>query len=259
MGDFTQIMPHTISDVPSHKLEAVDAQDTLISAIETMFEEDYSQLGIEQNDELVGMVSYRSISRVLSILRKLGVNKNLPGRQVRIAMEDMNPVVEPNDDLIILFDLLSENPYVIVEKEDQPAEILTNYDLLQYLRDSIEPFLLIEDIERSIREIIQYAYDDDLDEALQEFFGDQDVRTPNKITDCSFGHYAQFMPENWGQFDDLFDQNGDFVRRLLLEVGDVRNKIFHFRSESNESELEEELRVLNFAHGYFQRRLPTTE
>lgn len=249
-------MPHTVSDVPSHKLETVDAQETLISAIETMFEMDYSQLGIEQNGELVGIVSYRSISRVLSILRKLGADKNLPGRQVRIAIEEISPVVEPNDDLLILFDLLSENPYVIVEEEgDQPHEILTNYDLLQYLRDSIEPFLLIEDIERSVRDIIRHVFDDDLEESLQEFFDGQDVRTPSEITDCSFGHYAQFMPENWSQFRECFDENGDFVRQLLLEVGDIRNKIFHFRSESYESDLEEEL--LKFAHGYFQRRLPT--
>jgi hypothetical protein len=250
-------MPHTVGDVPSYELETVDAQDTLISAIEVMFEKNYTQLGIERNGEVVGMVSYRSISRVLSILRKLGADKNLPGRQVGIAIEEISPAVGPDDDLIVLFDLLSEDPYVIIEKDrDQSLEILTNYDLLQYLRDSIEPFLLIEDIERSVREIIQNAFPEDLDELLQEFFRDKGIRTPDEITDCSFGHYAQFMPEKWPKFEEYFEENGDFIRRLLLEVGDIRNKIFHFRSESYESDLEEEL--LKFAHGYFQRRLPKT-
>lgn len=250
-------MPHTVEDVPSYELETVDAEDTLISAIEVMFENRYTQLGIERDGEVVGMVSYRSISRVLSILRKLGADKNLPGRQVGIAIEEISPVVEPDDDLVILFDLLSEDPYVILKKgEDQPLEILTNYDLLQYLRDSIEPFLLIEDIERSIRELIQDAFSDELDTKLQEFFNDKDVRTPDGIADCSFGHYPHFMCQNWPQFEEYFEESGDFVRRLLLEVGDIRNKIFHFRAESYESNLEEEL--LKFAHGYFQRRLPET-
>lgn len=247
-------MPHTVGDVPSYEIETVNAQDPLITAIRVMFENDYTQLGIERNGDIVGMISYRSISRVLSILRKLGAEKNLPGRQVGIATEEISPVVKPTDDLIVLFDLLSENPYVIVRNEDnRPLEILTNYDLLQYLQDSIEPFLLIEDIERSVREIIRDAFSENLDQELQEFFDEKDIRTPDEITDCSFGHYPQFMSENWGRFDGYFEENGDFVRRLLSEVGDVRNKIFHFRSEAYESTLEEEL--LKFAHGYFQRRL----
>ncbi|WP_410765644.1 CBS domain-containing protein [Haloferax sp. DFSO60] len=251
-------MPHTVGDVPSYELETVEAQDTLISAIEVMFENDYTQLGIERNGEVVGMVSYRSISRVLSILRKLGADKNLPKRQVGIAIEELSPVVDPNEDLIVLFNLLSEDPYVIVQMDvDQPFEILTNYDLLHYLRDSIEPFLLIEDIERSTREIIEDAFPEELNEELQRFFEDKDIRTPNKITDCSFGHYPQFMSQNWPEFEGYFEENGDFVRRLLSEVGDIRNKIFHFRSDSYDSNLEEEL--LKFAHGYFQRRLPKHE
>lgn len=148
-------MPHTVADVPSYELERVNAQDTLISAIEVMFENGYTQLGVERKCEVVGMISYRSISRVISILRKLGTDENLSDRQVGIAIEEISPIVEPDEDLIVLFDLLSEDPYVIVQtSEGQSFEILTNYDLLQYLRDSIEPFLLIEDIERSTRNLI---------------------------------------------------------------------------------------------------------
>lgn len=87
------------------------------------------------------------------------------------------------------------------------------------------------------------------------FFADEDIRTPDKISNCSFGHYPPFISQNWSQFEKYFkdtEQDGDFVYRLLLEVGSIRNKIFHFRSESYDSKLEEEL--LRFAHGYFQKR-----
>jgi hypothetical protein len=249
-------MPHTVSDVPSNDIECVNADETLISALETMFEKDYTQLGIKRNDEIVGIVSYRSISRILSILKRMNMDKNLPGRQVGIAIEETKPIVEPEDDLIVLFDLLSENPYAIVrDPEDDSFEILTNYDLLQYLQDSIEPFLIIEDIERSVRDIIEDAISENLDEELQEFFSDKAIRTPDTLTDCSFGHYSQFISEKWPQFDGYFEENGDFVRQLIAEVGDVRNKIFHFRSESYDTDLEEEM--LRFSHDYFQRRLPT--
>lgn len=246
-------MVRTVDDVPSYVLASVNSQDNLISAIETMFENDYSQLGVENDGEIIGMVSYRSISRVLSILRTLGADKNLPGRTVQIAIEDVEPVVKPTEDLIVLFDLLAEDPYVLVDDPDQESlQILTNYDLLNYLRDSIEPFLMIEDIEISIRTLLQEAFPDDLDTELREFYQDKDIRTPQGLTDCSFGHYPQFMCQNWPRFEPYFEENGDFVRRLINEVRDIRNQIFHFRTERHSPDVDATL--LNFAHSYFADR-----
>jgi len=246
-------MVRTVADVPSYELASVDSQDNLISAIEIMFENDYSQLGVKRDDELIGMVSYRSISRILSILRKLGAEKNLPGRTVQIAIEDVEPVVEPTADLVVLFDLLAEDPYVLVDDPDQESlQILTNYDLLHYLRDSIEPFLMIEDIEIAIRTLLQEAFPDDLDTELQNFYQNKDIRTPEGLTDCSFGHYPQFMCQNWPQFESYFEENGDFVRRLINEVGDIRNQIFHFRTERHNPDVDDAL--LDFAHSYFADR-----
>ena len=250
-------MVRTVADVPSYELASVGFQDNLISAIEIMFENDYSQLGVERDGELIGVVSYRSISRVLSILRKLGADKNLPGRRVQIAIEDVEPVVEPTADLVVLFDLLAEDPYVLVDNSERESlQILTNYDLLHYLRDSIEPFLMIEDIEIAIRMLLQEAFPDDLDTELQSFYQDKDIRTPEGLTDCSFGHYPQFMCQNWPRFESYFEENGDFVRRLINEVGDIRNQIFHFRTERHNPDVDEVL--LDFAHSYFAGRISRT-
>lgn len=250
-------MAHTVENVSSWELETVKAHDPLIAALEVMFENDYTQLGIEKDGEVIGIVSYRSISRVLSILRRLGVDKDLPGRKVEIAIEEVSPVVKPSDDLTVLFDRLMKSPYVIVEVSDEHRfEILTNYDLLQYLRDSIEPFLLIEDIERATRRIIAHAFGDDLEDAIRECFADSNIRAPDNLSDCSFGHYPQLMRANWPKLEDYFEHDGDFVGRILREVGDIRNKIFHFRADTYDSNVEREL--LKFAHGYFQRRIPDT-
>lgn len=248
-------MVREVGDIESSELVSVDTETTLISAIETMFENDYSQLGIEREGEVVGMISYRSISRVLTILRRLDIEKDLPRRTVEIAIEDLEPVIKADEDLVILFDELAENPYVIVEvPNEDPLRLITNYDLLHYLRSSIEPFLLIEDIERSIRDIFNAAFEENLDSELQEFFDEKEIRTPTSLTDCSFGHYPQFMAGNWGRFRDFFQEmdDGDFVNRLLIEIGDIRNKIFHFRTEPDNSDIDEEL--LTFAHSYFGKR-----
>ena len=217
-----------------------------------MFEKDYTQLGIERNGEVVGIVSYRSISRVMTNLRKLDAEKNLPGRTVEIAIEELEPIVSPDDDLVVLFNLLAENPYALIrDADDGVLEIVTNYDLLHYLRDSIEPFLLIEDIEISIREVIVEGFSEDLSSELQSFFEDRHERTPESITDCSFGHYTPFMQENWSHFGEYFEENGDFVGTLINEVSEIRNDVFHFRAEPQNPNVDKEF--LEFAHSYFAK------
>lgn len=244
---------YVVEDVPSYSLETVEADDSLLDAVEVMFEEDYTQLGIERDGEVIGMVSYRSIARVLKIMRKMDVEKNLPGRPVTIAIEDLEPVVRPDDELVSLFELLDEDPYVLVEdRMDDSLEILTNYDLLHFIRDSSEPFLLIEEIERSIRNMFQETFPANLEDELIKAFRDMEMTEPETVTDCSFGHYPIFISKNWTDFDEYFEENRDFVTRLLEEVGDIRNQLFHFRTEEN-SEVDQEF--LKFAHGYFTTRL----
>lgn len=249
-------MPHSVRDVPSWELVSVNAEDSLLTALEVMFEHDYTQVGIERKDEVIGIVSYRSIARVIKIMRKLGVEKDIHQRSVTIAIEDIEPMVEPSDELIVLFDLLAENPYVIVNHSDEDTlRILTDYDLLHYLRDAIEPFLMIEDIERSIRNVIRDAFPENLTDELESFFEDQDVETPEGIIDCSFGHYNSFICGQWSTFQEYFEEDGNFIYRLLDEVRKVRNNLFHFRSNGETQNVDYEL--LAFAHGYFQKRIST--
>lgn len=244
---------YVIGDVPSYPLETIQANDSLLDAVEKMFENNYTQLGIERDGEVVGMVSYRSIARVLKIMRKMGVEKNLPGRPVTIAIEDTEPVVSPDEELISLFDLLDEDPYVLVEDQREGTfDILTNYDLLHFIRDSSEPFLLIEEIERSIRDMFEHVFPANLEDKLINAFTDMDISAPETVTDCSFGHYPIFISKNWPEFEEYFEEDRDFVIQLLKEVGDIRNQLFHFRTEDN-SDVDREF--LKFAHGYFTMRL----
>jgi CBS domain-containing protein len=243
-------MVRTVSDVSSHELETVSRDTDLVTTLEKMFENDFTQLGIEQEGEVVGMVSFRSISRVVSIMRRLGVDKKLPGRTVELAIEDPDPVVTPDKDLVVLFDLLAEDPYVLVDTQEG-LEILTNYDLLQYLHAAIEPFLLIEDIERSIRELVRTCLGSNISKNLKSIFSDLEVRTPDNLEDCSFGHYPTLFRQNWDAFDEVFEENGDFVGKLMNEVRDVRNDVFHFRREPHDPNIDYSL--LLFAHGYFSQ------
>lgn len=245
-------MTQLVSDVESYTLGTVAADDSLLDATEYLAEHAYTQAGVEDDGEIIGMVSHRSISALFSVLKRLGKDGEISSRPVRLAITELEPVVSPDDDLIVLFDLLAENSYVLVEAESE-YEILTNYDLLHHLRDTMEPFLLIEDIETNVRRLLRSAYPDDLESELDDFFSEKDIRTPRSAADCSFGHYEQFIQENFPRaFEPAFEEHGDFVGELLSEVGAIRNKVFHFRADSFETTMEEEF--LRFAHEYFKHR-----
>ena len=241
---------YTVDAVQSFEVESVATDQSLLSALETMFEERYTQLGVKREGELVGMVSYRSIARVLKLMRKMGVEKNLPGRRVTMAIEDLEPTVTPNDDITVLFDLLDKNSYVLIEPEEGGVyEILTNYDLLHFIQESSEPFLLVEEIERTVRDLMKMVFSEKLAEELNEAFDDmEDFPTPHAVTDCSFGHYPIFFSKNWNEFEEYFEENRDFVTSLLEQVGDIRNQLFHFRTDHNR-DIDYEL--LKFTHSYF--------
>lgn len=241
---------YTVDAVPSFEIESVATDQSLLSALETMFEEEYTQLGVKREDELVGMVSYRSIARVLKVMRKMGIEKDLPGRRVTMAIEDLEPTVTPNDDITVLFDLLDKSSYVLIEPEEGGSyEILTNYDLLHFIQESSEPFLLVEEIERTVRDLMKSVFPERLSDELNEAFENMDdFPTPDTVTDCSFGHYPIFLSKNWNEFEGYFEEDRDFVTNLLDQIGDIRNQLFHFRTEHN-GDIDYEL--LRFAHSYF--------
>lgn len=118
-----------------------------------------------------------------------------------------------------------------------------------HLEEAIEPFLLIEAIEMAIRTTFERAFGDDLEAELASTFGgSHPLPVPATVQHCSFGHYAQFISMHWDAFEPMFGERQDVVRELVETVGDLRNRLFHFRIEDPE-EFDQDL--LRFAHSFF--------
>jgi CBS domain-containing protein len=240
---------YTIGDLPiENRLETVDHDAALEEALRRMFDYGYTQVGVERDGKLVGVVTYRSVVRTLLALHQLDVDdRSLDRISVGAAVEEAH-VANEDADVLTLFDELAEHTYVVVEREGE-WRILTDFDLLLRLGETIEPFLLIEAIEMSIRDLFRQVFGDDLSTRLAETFDeDHPLPTPASVEHCSFGHYAQFISINWAEFEPEFEDQPDVIRELVLEIGDVRNQLFHFRVD----ELASFNRgLLRFGHSYF--------
>lgn len=238
---------YSVRDFPiDNRLETVDHGLSLMDVLETMFERDFTQIGVERDGELVGVVTYRSVVRTMLAIHRLDVNdRDLDRLSISAAVQEVT-FVDADESILALFDVLAEHTYAVLERDEY--HIVTDHDLITALEDAIEPFLLIETIERRLRDLFREEFGDDLTSALKETFDeDHPLPTPRSVEHCSFGHYTQFVSIHWDRFEEVFDDHQDVVRELLRSVGDVRNRLFHFRVADPE---EFDLDLLRFGHSY---------
>jgi hypothetical protein len=143
---------------------------------------------VERDGELVGVVTYRSVVRTMLAIHRLDVNdRNLDRLSISAAVQGVT-FVDADESILALFDVLAEHTYAVVERDEY--HIVTDHDLITALEDAIEPFLLIETIERRLRDLFREESGDDLSSALKETFDeDHPLPTPRSVEHCSFGHY----------------------------------------------------------------------
>ena len=239
----------TVGEIESPEFETVSADRNLRDVVELMLARGYSQVGITRQGKLIGAVSFQSISRALLATEELFDGpKELSNRSAELAVEKPR-IVESDDELNTLFNILGQRSYVLVNSPDD-YRIITDYDIREFWRKSTQPFLLIEEIETSIRSIIQDVYGDDIAEILRDLTADADhLRTIDELNGCSFSHYEYLFSKKWDDgFDQYFHERCDFVRQLINRIGEHRNRLFHFRIDDR-SDLD--LDIIEFAHGYF--------
>jgi len=148
------MIQHTVSDINAPDLESVNSDVTLDTALERMFGTGQPQLGVIHNDNLAGIISHRDITRVLHLSDQINQNGSILEKPVIMAVNRSFTRVKSDDDLFTLFDKLADAPYVLIEDDGDP-KVLRDVRLHQFLKDEIKEFLLIEEIERTIRNIIR--------------------------------------------------------------------------------------------------------
>jgi CBS domain-containing protein len=243
---------HSVTDIDAPDLVTVDSEATIAKAVERMFETGRPQLGVNEGDDLLGIVSHRDVSRVLYLCEQIQYEDSVLEQSVTMAVNRSYQKVRPEDSLFMLFEKLADSPYVIIDTGTS-QKILRDVGLHQYLADEIEEFLLIEEIERTLRDIIRESVEDRLSSQLEETFTALDLRTPSRLEECSFRHYSIFISDNWESFESQFEHKQDFVRELIDRVGELRNQMFHFRELDEKETLDTEFieftrEHLNYVH-----------
>ncbi|WP_246539604.1 hypothetical protein [Telmatocola sphagniphila] len=132
-----------------------------------------------------------------------------------------------------MFDLLDHRDAVLVGTQGRCNGIVTAMGVLRYLFETTSPFLLVAEIELSLRAVIELSLDPD---ELSLFASSSLVhytpeKMPTKLEDMTFSDYVVLIGHgsNWDRFNRVFHGDRALTHAKLKQLKDLRNDVFHFR------------------------------
>lgn len=209
----------------------IEEQRTVREAMVLMMENDFSQLPIiDEAGKLVGVISEQGVNQTCL---HLGPRVQVFDLAVSHCC-DSPTTLTPEADLIQALDLIQNSAAIVVVEEAKPIAIVTSYDLIQFFRDNSEGMIIIEDIEVTLRQLIDSKLPSHADRstAIENAFGYR-KRKGQSLPDysrLSFGEYIELIcdKKNWKHFSIRLQSRGAF-KQYMEQVREIRNQMAHFR------------------------------
>jgi CBS domain-containing protein len=216
---------------PTYKIEwlaaanrkpiSIKPEEPLNTAVTVMLAQNFSQLPVMRNEyDVRGMISWKGIGS------KLALNGSCSFAHE--AMETAH-VVRGDDPLLSAIQTIAQHDYVLVKNnKNQITGIVTASDFSIQFQQLAEPFLLIEEIERGVRQILHGKFDKSELNSVK-LASDSD-RTVNGLENLSFGEYIRLIESdsNWKKLGLAIDRA--YFTKSLNQIREIRNKVMHFNS-----------------------------
>lgn len=217
------------------ELSIVSPDEPVRDALETMKRKDFSQLPVVENQEVLGVFSYRSLARGLSQIDP--ARHNLLDVSVVETMDTVTAgsFAQVTHQLGDILDALHRHDAVLVGEPTRLQGIVTTMDVLRYLNLVSGRFLLLEEIELCIRGLLRAVMSEEqiaraADLALKHYAAD---RKPRCLEDMTFNDYVQIVGHGdlWDQCRHAFSGDRHRTNVKLKRLNVLRNDVFHFRRE----------------------------
>jgi CBS domain-containing protein len=224
-----------IKILPSSNKEplSISKDSTLKEAITLMMMHNYSQLPVMNGPRsVVGYVSWETIGYALTN------GQNLP--EIKYYTNSDVTKLSYETPLLDAISIIIEKGFVLVFKQDNTISgILTIADISAQFLSVTEPFILLEQIENHIRQILDKKF---LVTDLKEFCKIGEIeRDIEFIDDLNFGDYILIVgkPENWDKLN-LSIERLPFIKQLD-KIRQIRNDVMHFDPEGITKEQKDDL------------------
>jgi predicted transcriptional regulator len=226
------------------EVEAIPPEMRVSEALKLMQQKRYSQLPVVAGDAVLGVFSYRSFS-TKAIAKQRSARDPLGDLPVEEFLEEFE-YVHPTEDWNRVLKYLDQDDAFFVGHRDGIEGMVTTIDMFEYFRAIANPFILIAEIEQSLRLIIQTCINGDkLSQAIENSLSSayKDGKHPTDLSEMTFDNFVQIIcnSDNWQHFEEMFGRQPQTRKRTenrLRQTGQWRNIVFHFRRRLQDWELE---------------------
>jgi predicted transcriptional regulator len=152
---------------PGQQVVTIAPTDSVGTALQLMRELDYSQLPALHGGRVVGAFTWRCFANFAHVVPPAGVDPlQTP---VEDWLDDLR-YVRAREELSVVLPALTADGAVLVGDEDQLVAVVTLSDLADFLWAETEPFVLLQDVEIAIRDLLRAACpsDDALDKCIRD-------------------------------------------------------------------------------------------
>jgi len=194
----------------------------------------YSQVPVIEDGRVRGVFSLWSLAHHL-----LGAPNLSPHD---LAVEDVMeqiPDVTVADPLERVLEHLNRHDAVLVKSPHGVQAIATGTDVLKYFYRIAGPYVLLQEIELALRNLIQSCvsgpeHDVCIERALRKKYDNAKRELPARLDEMTFEDYRSIVTakDNWNFFCGVLGRNRDLVAAKLEQIRRIRNEVFHFRSDS---------------------------
>ena len=219
-------------------LKTITQTTSCRDALNEMLENDYSALPVIGGDgRVLGVVTLESILEYFeSLTPNMQIAKVFKG-DVRAAYERANFIAPDSyiDQRVDWMDI----QHVIVGTPEEPIGVLTISDIWKKLNTFSESFVLIHEIERGLRTLIENVASQN-ECTTAEYIGQiaipNDLPTPERLAQLSFSQYQGVMCSAFARshFKPYLGNPPQVFHDLFKQVNHIRNAVMHFRHDEIE-------------------------
>ncbi|MFD9001135.1 CBS domain-containing protein [Streptomyces sp. NPDC059582] len=206
---------------------SVTLEESLGRAVMHMVENDFSQLPVvDQHRRLVGVVTWESIARA-----KLGRTQDTIADARALQYP---PTAREEEELFArIRDIQRHGFVIVVDAENVVTGILTAVDLAGELQARIQPFTVLEEVERRLRRAVSCLSVDELRSCFKDKSKAQKIHSAKDLT---LGNYRFLVndEQRWTKLAWPYDR-ADIVERLEA-VAWYRNQLAHWDVDAPEQD-----------------------
>jgi len=214
------------------ELQWFEAHTAVEEALTVLRRTGFSQAPVRQGNRYVGVFSYRSFARAVTLAGSSGPLSDLA---VSDCLEQLQ-FATPDDKLEDIFDDLDRDDAVLVGSREDPRGIVTVMGTLRYLFELANAYVLMQQIELGLRHAIRICTNDQelaecVDLAVAQKYGASGREAPRRLGDMDLTDLIALLTSRRtkDRFARVFGANANLVKSLLDPLPPIRNDLFHFK------------------------------